>query len=278
MDPPEKQLLAAAQAGDRRAMERLLAAEAPRVARFAARMCRNPSDAEEVAQEALIAAVRTLPNFRADASLSTWLYTIVRSFCIKQRRRGRTVRQADTSLDDPASAASFQSADEHPRPDADMADRELGAAIEHAVGTLAPMYREVLVLRDMEGLSAQEVADALGLRVDAVKSRLHRARIAVREQLTPVLEMPRDPDTAHGSCPDVLATYSRHMEGEIRPETCAAMEAHLAQCPRCQGRCDSLRRTLLLCKTSPGPAVAPSTQQLVRVALQRALAQRASPT
>ena len=272
MELTDKQLLAAAQSGDRRAIERLLAAEAPRVARFAARMCRNPSDAEEVAQETLIAAVRTLPNFRAESSVSTWLYTIVRSFCIKQRRRGRTVRRADASLDDPQSAAATQLADENPRPDTNFADRELGEAIEHAVGELAPMYREVLILRDMEGLSAQEVADALGLRVDAVKSRLHRARIAVRERLTPVLQVPAELTGETDSCPDVLATYSRHMEGEIRPETCAAMEAHLAQCPRCQGKCDSLRRTLVLCKTSPGPAVSPSTQQLVRVALQRALA------
>ena len=269
----EKQVLAAAQAGDRRAIERLLAAEAPRVARFAARMCRNPSDADDVLQETLIAAVRTLPNFRAEASLSTWLYTIARSFCIKQRRRGRTVRRADTSLDDPNSAATTQLADEHPHADANLADRELGEAIEEAVGSLAPMYREVLILRDMEGLSAPEVAQSLGLGLEAVKSRLHRARLAVREQLMPVLPMPEQPQGAQGSCPDVLANYSRYMEGDIRPETCAAMEAHLAQCPRCQGRCDSLRRTLVLCKTSPGPAVSPSTQQLVRVALQRAMAQ-----
>ena len=272
MQLTDKHLLAAAQAGDPRAIERLLAAEAPSVARFAARMCRNSADAEEVAQETLIAAVRTLPNFRGESSLSTWLYTIARSFCIKQRRRGRTVRRADTSLDDPQSAAATQLADEHPRPDANLADRELGEAIEHAVGSLAPMYREVLILRDMEGLSAPEVAASLGLGLEAVKSRLHRARLAVREQLAPVLETPSDPDSSQGTCPDVLANYSRHLEGDIRPETCAAMEAHLANCPRCQGKCDSLRRTLVLCKATPGPAVSPSTQQLVRVALQRALA------
>ncbi len=273
MEPSEYQLLEAAQAGDRRALERLLSAHAPLVSRFAARMCRNPADAEEVAQETLIAAVRTLPNFRADSSVSTWLYTIARSFCIKQRRRGRTVRRADTSFDDPNAPASSQLADEKPRPDAHLADREMGAAIEHAVASLAPMYRDVLILRDMEGLSAAEVAQTLGVRVDAVKSRLHRARLAVRDQLAPLLAMPDDLPALPGQCPDVLENYSRHMEGDIRPETCAAMEAHLAQCPRCQGRCDSLRRTLVLCKSSPGPAVSPSTQQLVRLALQRALTQ-----
>ena len=253
-------------------METLLAEQAPRIARFAARMCKNRADAEEVVQETLIAAARTLPNFRGDAAISTWMYTIARSFCIKQRRRGRTVRQADTSLDDPQSHAALTLSDDHDRPDRELGERELGQAVEDAIGELAPMYREVLVLRDVEGLSAAEVAETLGLRVDAVKSRLHRARIAVRDRLSPMLMPQQLPPTAPGGqCPDVLANYSRHLEGDMRPEMCAELENHLSQCPRCQGMCDSLRRTLSLCARAPGPAVPPSTQMLVRVALQRAL-------
>ena len=272
MDPRERDVLMAAQAGDARAVESLLSSHTPQVARFAARMCRNTADAEEVVQETLIAAARTLPNFRGDASLTTWLYTIARSFCIKQRRRGRTVRRADASLDDPLSPASAQLADDRPRPDARLADRELGEAIEDALDHLAPMYREVLILRDMEGLSAPEVAQTLGLGLEAVKSRLHRARLSVRAALAPVLEEPETPAVeGTGACPDVLGIYSRHLEGDIRAETCAAMEAHLAECQHCRGRCDSLRRTLHLCRMSPGPAVSPSTQQMVRVAIQRAM-------
>lgn len=272
MEATEKNLLTAAQAGDRQALERLLTDAAPRVARFAARMCPNPADADEIAQETLIAAVRALPNFRGDAAISTWLYAIARRFCIKQRRRGRSVREADASLDPPNSLTAQSLTDDDPPPDMRLADRELGAAIEDAVADLPPIYREVLILRDMEGLSAPEVAEALGLGVEAVKSRLHRARLSVRERLAPALSEPQEPLPSPGGCPDVLAMYSRHLEGDIQPATCAAMEAHLQHCPRCQGRCDALRRTLLLCKTSPGPAVTPSTQQLVRTALQRALA------
>lgn len=272
MQRTEKNLLTAAQAGDRDALQRLLATEAPRVARFAARMCRNPADAEEVAQETLIAAVRTLANFRGDSAMATWLYGIARSFCIKLRRRGRSVRQAEFSLDDP-NLPSFRSptADE-PRADVRLADQQLGAAIEAAVANLAPIYREVLILRDMEGLSAAEVAQSLDLGQDAVKSRLHRARLSVRQSLAALLAEPPEPEPSLGGCPNVLAMYSRHLEGDIQAETCAALEAHLQQCPRCQGRCDALRRTLLLCRTSPGPAVTPSTQQMVRTALQRAMA------
>jgi RNA polymerase sigma-70 factor (ECF subfamily) len=90
------------------------------------------------------------------------------------------------------------------------------------------MYREVLVLRDVEGLSAPEVGEVLGLSVEAVKSRLHRAAIAVRERVAPALGAAEPPKPG---CPDVLPLLSRHLEGELKPETCQEMERHLATCP-----------------------------------------------
>ena len=271
MDAQESQLLAAAQGGDRRALEQLLAAHFAQVERFASKMCRHTADAEDVTQETLIAAARTVGNFRGDAAVSTWLFRIARSFCIKQRRRGRSVRQGDTSLDDAAAPEARTLADATAGPEATLNDRQLGQALQQAIESLAPMYREVLLLRDVEGLSANEVSEVLGIRVDAVKTRLHRARLAVRDKLAPMLTPAEEAPAAGGSCPDVLSMYSRHMEGDIQPNTCAEMEAHLASCPRCQGRCDSLRRTLVLCKSAAGPTVPVATQQMVRVALQRAL-------
>jgi len=271
MEVQEGKWLAAAQGGDRRALEQLLGAHAAQVERFAARMCRHAADAEDVTQETLIAAARTVGNFRGDAAVSTWLFRIARSFCIKQRRRGRSVRQADTSLDDVRSPEAKTLADAAAGPEATLHDRQLGRALQGAIEALAPMYREVLLLRDVEGLSANEVSEVLGIRVDAVKTRLHRARIAVRDKMAPLLTPIEAALAAQGSCPDVLSMYSRHLEGDIRPANCAEMEAHLASCPRCQGRCDSLRRTLVLCKSAAGPHVPVATQQMVRVALQRAL-------
>jgi RNA polymerase sigma-70 factor (ECF subfamily) len=126
----------------------------------------------------------------------------------------------------------------------------------------------VLVLRDLEGLSAPEVAKILGISVDAVKSRLHRARLAVRKALGPVLgvgsdEPPRDP-----RCPDVVTLFSQHLEGELDPSVCATMEAHLAQCPRCRGACESLKHTLAACRQLPTPEVPPSIEASIRAAIQ----------
>jgi RNA polymerase sigma-70 factor (ECF subfamily) len=135
------------------------------------------------------------------------------------------------------------------------------------------MYREVLVLRDVEGLTAPEVAEVMGLSVEAVKSRLHRARVAVREAVAPVLGVPGAEEAPAGvSCPDILQLFSRHIEGEISASVCADMERHLEGCPACRSRCDSLQTTLALCKNTSLPEVPKTVQASVRTALRKLIA------
>jgi RNA polymerase sigma-70 factor (ECF subfamily) len=115
----------------------------------------------------------------------------------------------------------------------------------------------------------------LGLSVDAVKSRLHRARLAVRERVAPILGVGPAP-AAPGSCPDVLTLFSQHLEDEISAERCAEMERHIEGCARCRGTCDSLKRTLALCRTTgTSVAVPPAVQATVRRALRDFLATNA---
>ena len=135
------------------------------------------------------------------------------------------------------------------RPDHIVSAKELGNYLHKAVQSLDPMYREVLLLRDGEGLSAPEVAEILGIGVDAVKSRLHRARLAVRDQMAPLLGvLPKPAPAFPRNCPDVLTLFSRHLENEIDPEICKTMELHLAECSGCRDDCESLKKTLALCK------------------------------
>jgi len=139
------------------------------------------------------------------------------------------------------------------------------------------MYREVLLLRDVEGLTAPEVAEVRGVSVQAVKSRLHRARPSVRQRVAPLLGVPLDlAAAAPGACPDVLAIFSQRIEDEISAEVCADMERHLEACGRCRGACESLRRTLALCQTfSRATAIPASVQASVKVALRDYLAEKA---
>lgn len=178
-------LLDATRAGDRGALEALLSRYQPRIYRFGLRMCRDREEARDVLQETLIAAARTLREFRGASSLSTWLYTIARSFCIKEHRRSKFAPAHEASLDD--TSVSRRLVSSAPSPEERSAEAEIARALEGAVLALEPMQREVLLLRDGEGLTAAEVARVLGISIEAVKSRLHRARSAIRAALAPKL-------------------------------------------------------------------------------------------
>ena len=257
----EEDLVAAAQAGDSQALEELIALHQERVYRFGVKMCRDPEDAKDVLQDTLIAMARSIQQFRGGSSLSTWLYTIARSFCAKKRRRSKFA---------PAEVAPLEAAraieSRAPGPD-DIAEmREISDALGTAIAALDPDQREVLILRDVEGLRAAEVSEALDISVAAVKSRLHRARLKVRKAIMPLLAPPK------ASCPDVLMMYSKHLEGEISSDVCAEMEKHLEACDRCRDACDSLKETLSFCRSSRAVAVPSEVQASVRTALRAFLA------
>jgi len=262
-------LLEAARSGDRAALEAFIERHQSRVLRFGLKMCRDTEDARDVAQETLLAAARNVTRFREASSPSTWLYTIARSFCIKQRRRSKFAPASIVPLDGEGREAALDVPDPRRDPEQELDDRRLAAALDAAIAALDPKYREILVLRDVEGLAATEVAEVTGLGVEAVKSRLHRARVQVRERLAPLLG--RIPAPA-STCPDVLGLFSRHLEDEIDPGTCAEMERHLAACPRCEAACDSLKHVLSLCRRSVVPDVPSDLQESIRAGIRAFLA------
>jgi RNA polymerase sigma-70 factor (ECF subfamily) len=268
-------LVRAARDGDRRALEELLERHQGAVYRFGMKMCGESEDAKDVLQETLFAAARTLPDFRGASSVSTWLYTIARSFCLKKRRTSKFAPERVESLEAQAEA-SLQIADARRSPEEDASSRQLRDVLDQAISALDPIYREVLLLRDVEGLSAAEVAEILGITVEAVKSRLHRARVAVREQVAPVLSHGApEPAQSSPGCQDVVTMFSRRLEGEIDANACAELEKHLETCDACRGRCDSLRATLGACKAAGRAQVPPEIARSVREALRAFVAKPA---
>jgi RNA polymerase sigma-70 factor (ECF subfamily) len=257
-------LLARAREGDRAALERLLALQEPTIYRFAMGMCRQPEDAAGVLQETLLVMARSIGDFRGASSLSTWLFTVARSFCIKKRRRSKFAPPVLDSSDDPENPLLTHLSDEGSSPEDVAAAREELRAVSRALATMEPMYREVLLLRDVEGLRAAEVAEIAGISVAAVKSRLHRARSELRGRF---MASPPSP-----SCPSIELLVSRHLEGELSPDVCATMEAHLDGCSSCKDRCDRLRETLSLCRRSSGPKVPAAVQEAVRAEVRALLA------
>ncbi|MFN8627572.1 MAG: sigma-70 family RNA polymerase sigma factor [Candidatus Binatia bacterium] len=273
MAPSDEELLTAARAGDRDALEALLLRYQAKVYGFGMKMCRNPEDAKDILQDTLLAMARGVRDFRGASSLATWLYSIARSFCIKKRRRGKSVAAQPLSALPGEETEAITVPHPGPGPEEILGSREIEAVLVQAIAALAPPYREVLVLRDIEGLSAPQVAEVLSLSVEAVKSRLHRARLAVRQALAPLLGVERAPAApgASNKCPDVLALFSRHLEGEISADLCAEMERHVAGCASCRKACESLRQTLQLCRSAPPPHVPDAIQESVRNALRTVL-------
>ncbi len=249
-------------------------------------MCEHQQDAQDVLQETLLAMARGLEDLREPDALLSWAYRIARGFCTKKRRRSKFAPPAERSLEREARPP----ADPDQNPEGAYSGAQLAEALQKAIAGLRPDQREVLLLRDVEGLTAPEVSEALGIGVRAVKSRLHRARASMRQQLAPFLERweaagpytaeERDAATERDAsrekaerCPDTVRLFSRHLEGELGPADCRKMQRHLAGCEPCRARCRSLKKTLALCAESASAELPEVTKEAVKKALRAYLSE-----
>jgi RNA polymerase sigma-70 factor, ECF subfamily len=156
--------------------------------RFAYRLCGEAEAAKDLVQETFLNAYRAYDRFRGDAQVSTWLYAIASHACLRMRRKRKGEPDRELSLEEfvPTSEGEFvlQIPMEGLSPQEALENKELRQILDRAIAKLPQKYRMVLVLRDMEGLSAKEVGSILGLNERAIKSRLHRARLFVRKELS----------------------------------------------------------------------------------------------
>jgi RNA polymerase sigma-70 factor (ECF subfamily) len=174
--------VAAARAGDPEALEALLRERRTEVVRYAMRLCISPADAEDATQEALLALSHYIRGLREVAALSRWLFLAVRTHCTRLARRSlRHVLELDG--DSPLTL-------EGPTSEEQLVDHQLRHRLAVIVSELDPGFREVLLRRDVLGEPAHEAAAALGITVQALKSRLHRARAELKQRLLASLEPP----------------------------------------------------------------------------------------
>ena len=168
---PDPQLIDAASSGNPEAIEHLLLRYYPSVTRFAREFCATPEDVEDAVQETLWIAAQHVGALRVAAAFGSWLFKVVRHQCYRLLRRNQRTGTTSASI-------QLVQVDE---------DLERQIALRHdlarAIAALPPLYRQVLLLRDVEERSAPEVAAMLGITVMAVKSRLHRARMILRQSL-----------------------------------------------------------------------------------------------
>ena len=179
MDHQEQSWIASARNGDETAFGELVQKYQKRVYALTVRMCPTPELAEEAAQEAFLSAWQGLPFFRGDAAFSTWLYRLASNACVDLLRKER--RHQGTSLDDDTVGAEIP--DTKPTPEEAAETKELRAQIEAGLRQLSPEHRAVLILREIQQLNYEEIADALALDLGTVKSRISRGRRQLRDFL-----------------------------------------------------------------------------------------------
>lgn len=263
----EQQLFQRAHDGDREALEELLRQHEQRIYRYGLRMCGDEDAAREVLQRTLLTAFEQIGTFRGEARLSTWLFAIARSVCGRLHRRTRSAPLHDMALD-ADEAPVLVSHDLEPEESAQRA--ELAELVGAAIAGLPPSYREAVVLRDVEGLAAEEVALTLGLQIPALKSRLHRGRQMLKVSLAALLRDGAGPGGAQ-PCPQLLARLNALEGRPVDRSACAEIEQHLDACETCRVALGDLREAASLCRRLPGDDVPDAVKRAVRTALREAV-------
>ncbi len=173
-------------AGDRNELARLVEAYSPSIYRLASRMLGNAQDAEDVLQTTFLKVFKALADFEGRSSLSTWIYRIAANEALMMMRRKQPAYSLDEEVED-EEGGTYQPkemADWSALPEAQLLDVEAQKQLDRAIQTLPAKLRSVFLLRDVEGLSIRETAEALSLTETNVKTRLLRARLFLREQLS----------------------------------------------------------------------------------------------
>lgn len=176
----ERELVRAAAGGDTEAFERLVRTYENKIYSLAFRMCGSSEEASDIAQEAFLAAWRGLPAFRGESGFATWLYRLTSNAAIDYLRRQKKQR-GDMSLDD--EELGLDAVDTGPGPQDAAEQTEVQSAVAEGLRQLGEGHRQVLVLREIQGLSYEEIADVLQVDLGTVKSRISRARSALRKIL-----------------------------------------------------------------------------------------------
>jgi RNA polymerase sigma-70 factor (ECF subfamily) len=224
---------------------------------FSMRVCGHPEDAEDNAQEVLVRALPHLPKFENARALSVWLYKVAKNRCLMSRRRSKFAPTRMLSLDelmpDRDELASL-SGNGEPTPEKALLGSEQKDLLLEAIRRLAPEYRLVLVLHDMEGLDGSQVAEILGIREGTVRVRLHRARLFVRRELAQLrksgLQGPRAAEEHRPTprCRKMFSSLSDYLDGVMDEELCRHFEQHLATCPPCRAFLQHLESVVEGCR------------------------------
>ena len=190
----DQELVERAQKGDKRAFELLVMKYQRKLARLLSRMVRDPAEIEDIAQESFIKAYRALPQFRGESAFYTWLYRIAvntaKNYLVARGRRAPTTTEFNAE-----EAEGFEDAEllrDIATPEAELQTKQIANAVNKAVEALPEELRTAITLREIEGLSYEEIAQMMDCPIGTVRSRIFRAREAIAEKIRPMLGTDKD--------------------------------------------------------------------------------------
>lgn len=187
----DQKLVELAQSGDRRAFDTLVSKYQRKLGRLVMRLVKDSAEAEDVVQEAFIKAYRALPTFRGESAFYTWLYRIgintAKNYLVSQKRRAPTSTEYDN--DEAESFAEGELLRDINTPEGVLMSKQIGQTVNQAVDSLPEELRNAIILREIEGMSYEEIAEKMGCPIGTVRSRIFRAREAVANKLRPLLDM-----------------------------------------------------------------------------------------
>jgi RNA polymerase sigma-70 factor (ECF subfamily) len=190
----DQALVERAQKGDKRAFELLVIKYQRKLARLLSRMVRDPAEIEDITQESFIKAYRALPQFRGESAFYTWLYRIAvntaKNYLVARGRRAPTTTEFSSE-----EAEGFEDAEllrDIATPDAELQTKQIAAAVNKAVEALPEELRTAITLREIDGLSYEEIAQMMDCPIGTVRSRIFRAREAIAEKIRPMLGTGKD--------------------------------------------------------------------------------------
>jgi RNA polymerase sigma-70 factor (ECF subfamily) len=267
------------QRSDDAALEKALVLLQDTVFSFSMRVCGQREDAEDTMQEVLLKSVPHLPKFDSPKALVVWLYKVAKNRCLMSRRRSKFAPNPDLSLEElmpDRKELELLGSDGAINPEAFAIRSEQAGRLRDAIQKLPAQYRIILVLRDMEGLTDEEVAEITGLLSGTVRVRLHRARLFVRKELVKRLKPrpgkvpaasrtssrqghePRRPER----CKAMFAELSNYLDEQLDDSLCEELEKHLDACQPCKVFLATLEETIEDCRKSP--AESPNRKRAAR--------------
>jgi RNA polymerase sigma-70 factor, ECF subfamily len=247
--------------GDDASLEQALALLQNTVFSFSMRVCGQREDAEDTMQEVLVKSIPQLPKFDSAKALVVWLYKVAKNRCLMNRRKSKFAPAHELSLEElmpDRNELEQLTSEGRVSPESFAIRSEQASQLRDAVQKLPPQYRIVLVLRDMEGLTDEEVAEITGVRAGNVRVRLHRARLFVRKEImrrsTPRTgkklhqQKPLTNESRPSRCKAMFAELSDYLDEQLDDSLCQDLERHLDGCAPCQAFLASLESAIKQCR------------------------------